>query len=121
MFNKIKKGDKVQIMAGKDRLKRTGQGQKTDKSNQGKVLQVLKSEGKIVVEGLNLHVKHVRPKRSGEKGQKISYPAPMDISNVMVVCPKCGNPTRLGFRLLDTDKKSEKKARLCRKCKEVID
>ena len=121
MITKIKTGDKVQIITGKDKTKRTAKGDKTDKANIGKVVQVFKNEDKIVVEGLNLRIKHVRPKKMGESGQKVSYPEAMAVSNVMLVCPKCSKPTRVGFKILDTDKKGSKKIRICRKCNEAID
>ena len=81
----IKKGDKVKIIAGKD------------KGKIGKVLQVFMSRNKVSVEGLNLLIKHMRPKKQGEKGQRIEFPAPMDMSNMMLVCPHCGKPTRVAM------------------------
>lgn len=102
---KIKKSDKVKIMVGKDRGK------------EGKVLQVFPEEKKIVIEGLNLVVKHMRPRRSGEKGQRIQFPAPLQAAKVLLVCSKCAKPTRVGHKILE----SGKKVRICRKCKEVID
>ncbi len=101
---KIKKGDKVKIIAGKDK----GKG--------GKVLQVMPEKNKVVVEGLNLLIKHVKPRRAGEKGQRIQFPAPLDISNIMLVCPKCNKQTRVGYKILE----NKKKVRLCKKCKEII-
>ncbi|PIR93708.1 50S ribosomal protein L24 [Candidatus Falkowbacteria bacterium CG10_big_fil_rev_8_21_14_0_10_39_11] len=118
---KIRKGDKVQIMAGKDRVKKTSGGDKTTKSNQGKVMQVLPEFDKVVVESLNEQVKHLRPRRDGETGQKITYSSPIDISNVMLICPKCSKPTRVGSKMLETDSKGKKKIRICKKCKEAID
>ncbi|MBU1131656.1 50S ribosomal protein L24 [Patescibacteria group bacterium] len=118
---KLKKGDKVQIIKGKDRVKRSKSGEKLAKGNQGKILQVVAEKGKIVVEGLNLRFKHMRPKKEGEKGQRLQFPAAMDTSNVMLVCPKCSKPTRVGYILLASDAKGKKKARICKKCKEAID
>lgn len=112
---KIRKNDKVQIIKGKDRVK------KDKKSNQGKVIQTLPSDDKIVVEGLNLRFKHLKPKREGEKGERIQMPAPIKIENVMLVCPKCHKATRVGYKVLNTDVKGNKKVRICKKCKEVID
>ncbi len=100
---KIKTNDKVKIVAGKDRGK------------EGKVIQVFPSAGKIVVEGLNIMKKHLRPKNRGEKGQIIELAAPFYAANALVICEKCGKPTRIGYRL-DGDKKK----RICRKCKEFI-
>ena len=107
---KIKKSDSVKIMSGKDRGKT------------GKVLQVLVAREKVVVEGLNLRYKHMRPRKQGEKGQRIMYPAPVHVSNVMLVCPKCSKPTRVGFKVLDdrTELSREKKQRVCKKCKTTI-
>ncbi len=98
-MNHIKKNDKVKIMRGKDRGK------------EGKVIQVLIKEDRVVVEGLNLRYKHKKPTRSGEKSQRIEFPAPMNISNVMLICPKCSKPTRVGFEGTKKDK-----VRKCKKC-----
>lgn len=95
----IKKGDNVKIITGKDRGKK------------GKVLQVLSEKHLVVVEGLNLRVKNVRPRRSGEKGQVIRFNAPLQVSNVMVVCGKCGKPTRVRYR-----SEGAKNVRVCRHC-----
>ncbi|MDP3899503.1 MAG: 50S ribosomal protein L24 [bacterium] len=101
----IKSGDKVIIIAGKD------------KGKKGKVLQVFPKRGLVSVEGLNLLIKHMRPRREGEKGQRIEFPAPLNSSNLMVVCPKCAKQARVGYKILE----SKKKVRICKKCKEVID
>lgn len=84
---KIKKGDQVVIMAGKDRGKR------------GKVIQILASQDRVVVEGANLIKRHRKPRKEGEKGERIERPAPMHVSNVMLVCPETGKPTRVGYRI----------------------
>lgn len=109
---KIKKGDNVKILVGKDRGKH------------GKVLQIIKSDKvdtHLVVEGLNLHYKHLRPKREREKGQRIMFPAPLNISDVMLICPKCGKTTRVNFKLIkNSETTREKKQRFCNKCKSVI-
>jgi large subunit ribosomal protein L24 len=109
----IKKEDKVKILTGKDR----------DKI--GKVLQVLPVRRKVSVEGLNLLIKHLRPRRQGEKGQRIEFPAFIDASNVALICPKCGQATRVGYKIIkievaDQGQKS-KKFRVCQKCKEIIE
>lgn len=100
----IKKGDKVKILAGKDSGKT------------GKVLQIFKDKNKVSVEGANLMFKNMRPKKQGEKGQRIQFPAAMQISNVELICPKCGKSTRGGFKILDNGKK----VRICKKCQEII-
>lgn len=109
---KIKTGDKVKILTGKDAGK------------EGKVLQVFVSKNKASVEGLNLAIKHLRPRRQGEKGQRIEFPAPVSISNLFLVCPKCGKGTRIGFKISEEmvdGKKNSKKERICKKCGKNID
>jgi len=96
---KIKKGDTVLIISGKDR------------GRKGKVLESFPKESRILVEGINLRKKHQRPRRAGEKGQIITLPAPIDISNVKLICSKCGKPTRVGFKIVES-----KKFRICKKC-----
>jgi large subunit ribosomal protein L24 len=98
-MNRIKKDDQILIIKGKDRGKR------------GKVLEVLPREGKVVVEGLNLRKKHVRPKKGNEKGQVVEIPAAIQESNVMLICPKCGKPAKVGAKIIE-----KKKYRLCKKC-----
>ncbi len=107
----IKKGDKVTILAGKD------------KGKTGKVLQVFPNRERVSVEGLNLLIKHMRPRREGEKGQRIEFPAPMNISNLMLVCPKCSKPARVSYKTVKGDKgdKGNKKFRVCKKCDQVVD
>ncbi|HOZ56072.1 MAG: 50S ribosomal protein L24 [Parcubacteria group bacterium ADurb.Bin316] len=111
---KIKKNDKVSIIAGKDRGKT------------GKVLQIFTNRNRASVEGLNLLIKHMRPRRQGEKGQRIEFPAPIDMSNLALVCPHCGRATRVGYKYTtiegsDKKEKQKKKNRVCQKCKELID
>lgn len=105
----IKKNDKVKILAGKDRGKT------------GKVLQVLPKEKKISVEGLNLLIKHLRPRRQGEPGQRIEFPSFIDASNVILVCSKCGRPTRVAHKVIKAEGKKDRKVRVCKKCKDIIE
>jgi len=100
---KVIKGDLVLITAGKD------------KGRTGKIMKALPKEDKVLVEGINLKKKHVRPKRDGEKGQVVEIPAVLDISNVKLICPKCGKVTRVGYKI---DK--EVKKRVCKQCKQEI-
>jgi large subunit ribosomal protein L24 len=97
---KIKKNDQVKILAGKDRGKT------------GKVLRVLSGEEKVVVESINIVKKHVRPRREGEKGQRVEVPGKVSLSNVMLVCPKCGKAARIGYKVTE-----KSKLRICKKCK----
>jgi large subunit ribosomal protein L24 len=90
---KIKTGDTVKIMAGKDSGK------------QGKVLQVFPKLNRAVVEELNLSVRHLKSRRRGEAGQKITFPAPIQISNLQLISPKTGNSGRVGWKIIDRDGK----------------
>ncbi|MCR4322992.1 MAG: 50S ribosomal protein L24 [Candidatus Azambacteria bacterium] len=100
---KVKKGDKVIITAGKDRGK------------SGKIMQAIPSDGAVVVQSLNMRKVHIRPKKQGEKGQIISKESPLDVSNVMLICPQCSKPTRVGYQV-----SKGSKSRVCKKCKETI-
>ncbi|MFA6553219.1 MAG: 50S ribosomal protein L24 [Patescibacteria group bacterium] len=100
----LKKNDTVQIITGKDRGKK------------GKVLQTFPQSNKVVVEGMNMMAKNVRPKKMGEKGQVVRYNAPVHASNVLLFCSKCNKPVKVGF----TRSKDGKKIRICRKCKQNI-
>ncbi|MFH0828612.1 MAG: 50S ribosomal protein L24 [Candidatus Kerfeldbacteria bacterium] len=100
---RIKKDDTVQIMTGKDRGKR------------GKVLQVFPELNRIVVENLNIMTKNVRARREREKGQKIQFAAPVNYSNVQLVCGKCSKVTRPAVKNVNG-----KKTRVCAKCHEVL-
>jgi len=112
---KIKKNDTVKILSGKD------------KGKTGKVLKVLIStksnnQHKVVVEGLNLRFKHTKAKREGEKGQRVMFPFPLNISKVVLICPKCGEPVRVAYKILAQapETSREKKQRICKKCQAVI-
>lgn len=95
---KIKTGDQVLILTGKDA------GQK------GKVLQVLPAEQRLVVEGVNQMTKNVRARRERETGQRVQFNAPIHISNVMLIDPKTGHPTRVGSTTVG-DKKVRRSVR----------
>lgn len=100
---KIKKGDTVLIISGKYRGKT------------GKVLRAFPKERKILVEGVNLVKKHQRPRRTGEKGQIIQIPKPIDVSNAKLICPKCKKATRVGYKIIE-----KIKYRICKKCGKEI-
>jgi large subunit ribosomal protein L24 len=100
---KIKKGDNILIISGKD------------KGKTGKVLRAFPKMGKILAEGLNLRKKTVRPKREGEKGQIISQPFSFNVSNAKMVCPRCGKATRVGYKI-----DNKEKHRICKKCQSII-
>ncbi len=105
---KIKTGDKVKVLSGKDSGKT------------GKVVQVLndKSTNKsfVVVEGVNILKKHMRARRQGEKGQIIELPAPINCSNVMLIDGKSGKPSRVGYKMEGKEKK-----RIAKKSGEYIE
>lgn len=96
----VKTGDNVVILTGKDRGK------------QGKVMQVSPSEGKVIVEGVNIVSKHVKPRKMGEAGGIIKAESALYAEKVQLICPKCGRPTRVGHMI---DNKG-KKVRVCKKC-----
>ena len=89
---KIKTGDKVKIMVGKD------------KGRTGKVTKAFPKSGKIIIEGLNLSKKHLRPKKEGEKGQIAEIPKPLGVSRVRLICPSGSKPARVGFARIDGKK-----------------
>jgi large subunit ribosomal protein L24 len=96
---KVKKGDTVKVRRGKDRGK------------MAKVLRVWPQEGRLMVEGLNVVTKHVRPRKEGEKAARVQISAPLRIDNVQVVCGECGKATRVGI-----EQREGKRTRLCKKC-----
>jgi len=89
---KIKKGDQVEVISGKDRGKR------------GVVLVVVPSTQKVIVKGANMMKHHMKAKRDGQQGERIEKEAPIHISNVMMVCPETNKPTRIGYRIEGTEK-----------------
>ena len=101
----IKKGEEVEVISGKDRGKR------------GEVLKVDPKEDQVIVEGVNIVHRHMRPTQDMPQGGIIENEAPIHISNVQLVCPGCGERSRTGKRELDTGKK----VRYCKKCDEIID
>ena len=95
----IRKDDKVVVISGKD------------KGKEGKVLIANPKAGKLVVEGVNVATKHQKPRKQGEEGGIIKVETPIYACKVMVVCPKCGKPTRVAHKL-----DGDKKVRVCKKC-----
>jgi len=100
---KLKKDDNVLVISGKDR------------GRKGKILEVIPKKGRIVVEGMNIHKKHRKPKSQGQKGEVIEAAASFDASNVKIICTKCTKPVRVGRKVT-----AEKKYRVCKKCGEEI-
>ena len=90
----IRKDDKVVVLSGKD------------KGKEGKVLSVNPKAGKVVVEGVNVASKHMKPRKQGDQGGIIKMETPIYACKVMVVCPKCGKPTRCGYKILEDGSKT---------------
>jgi len=106
----IKKGDTVLIIAGKDRGK------------QGIVSRALPQVNKVIVEGLNIAKKHIRPQGQTRQGGIIEKAMPLQVSNTMLICTECGKPTRVAHdrRPMGTDQKV-RSVRVCKKCQKVIE
>jgi len=100
---KIRKGDKVKVIYGKD------------KGKEGMVERVYRKQNKVLIFGVNLYKKHVKKSEQFPNGGIIEVPRPLDVSKVMLICPKCKKPTRVGFK-----KEDKKKFRFCKKCKSKI-
>ncbi|MGA8848715.1 MAG: 50S ribosomal protein L24 [Dehalococcoidia bacterium] len=102
---KIRKNDTVVIVAGKDNGKR------------GKVRHALPDKERVIIEGANMIKRHSRARGAARQAGIIELEAPIHVSNVMLVCEKCGKPTRVSFSFLADGKK----VRICNSCREVID
>ena len=96
---KIKKGDTVQVLSG------------NDKGKKGEVLEVIPKTQKVIVKGVNIRKKHVKPRKQGEEGGIIPVECSIHSSKVNVVCPKCGKPARVGYVM-----EGDTKVRVCKKC-----
>ena len=97
---KVKKGDTVKILSG------------NDKGKTGEVIEIMPTSEKIMVKGINIRKKHVKPRKQGEEGGIIQLECAIHISKVSVVCPKCSKPTRIGIKM----DKDNNKIRFCKKC-----
>lgn len=109
MKAKIRKGDQVMVISGRDE----------DKGKKGEVIKVLPVPGRVVIQGINMRVKHqskVQAQGRSVAPGKIRFEAPVHISNVMLVCPKCGKPTRISI-----SRNGDDVQRVCKQCDEVID
>jgi large subunit ribosomal protein L24 len=101
----IKKNDTVVVMSGRE------------KGKQGRVLSVYPSKDSLLIEKINMIKRHMKPTRTYTQGGIIEKEAPIHVSNVMLVCPKCNKPTRVG----NTALQGGRKVRVCKKCREVMD
>ncbi len=102
----IKTGDTVILLTG----------DKKDRKKTGKVLEVSPSEGKVIVEGINIVKKHVKPRKAGDPSGIIETESAIYASKVQLVCPKCGKATRVGTKIYEDGKKD----RMCKKCGETF-
>ena len=102
---KIKKGDTVLVISGNYTGKK------------GKVRKVITEDNRIIVEGINMRKLHKKPRKSGEPGGILEKELPVPISKVKLVCPSCGEPTRVGFMFME----DRRKVRHCKKCNEIIE
>jgi large subunit ribosomal protein L24 len=101
---KIKKGDTVKILYGKDSGKT------------GKVLRVVDKESKIVVDGVNVYKKHIKGDGQKRTSEIVEVVKPMNVAKVMIVCPECSKTTKIGMKIIDG-----KKMRICKKCGKVFE
>ncbi len=102
---KIGKGDTVQVISGDGRGKR------------GKVLKVFPKDNRVIVEGVNFIVRHTRPTRVNQQGGRLEKEAPLNVSNLMLICPSCDNPARAKIRR----QADGTRLRKCHRCGEVIE
>jgi large subunit ribosomal protein L24 len=100
---KLKKGDKIIITSGKDRGKK------------GRIEKIFPKNGKVLIPGLNLFKRHMKKKDEKNPGGIIEFSRPLPICNVVLICSRCGKPTRVGYK-----RGGEENSRFCRKCKTVI-
>ncbi len=101
---KIKKGDRVKVLLGKDR------------GREGMVKMVLPKEKKVLVEGINLVKKHIKSRGKDKPGGILEIEQPILVSKVAVICPECKKPTRVGYQITS----ESKKIRICRHCKNLL-
>lgn len=105
----VRRNDQVLVLAGEYRGKK------------GKVLKIFPSEDRVIVEGVNFINRHMRPSQTMPQGGIIKKEAPINASNVMVICPKCNTPTKTRHEFLGKENKnSRNKARVCKNCGEMI-
>jgi large subunit ribosomal protein L24 len=105
-MSSIKKNDKVEVLSGRE------------KGRQGKVLKIFKEKDTALIERVNMVKRHTKPGgKAGQQGGIVEKEAPLKLSKLVLVCPKCSKTTRIGYRFLD----SGDKVRFCKKCSEQLD
>jgi len=100
---KLLKNDEVKVVAGKD------------KGKTGKIEKVFTKEGKVLLEGINQYKRHMKSRMQGEASQILTITKPLPVANVQLVCPKCKELTRVGYKI-----EKDKKFRICKKCKSEV-
>ncbi len=100
---KIRKGDKVKIIYGKDR------------GREGKVERVYRKSQRVLIPGINIYKKHIKKNEKMPQGGRVDIPRPIAVSKVMLICPRCNKPTRVGYLI-----EKGKKFRFCKKCRSKI-
>jgi large subunit ribosomal protein L24 len=100
---KIKKGDKVKVMVGKD------------KGKEAVIERVYSAKNKVLLPKVNIFKKHIKKSEKMPQGGLVEVERPLDVSKVMLMCPKCNQPARTGYVI-----KNEKKSRMCKRCKSII-
>ena len=96
---KLRKGDNVMVLSG------------NDKGKTGEILDIIPKTQKVIVKGVNIRKKHVKPRKAGEEGGIIPSEYPIHSSKVNIICPKCGKTSKIGYKVEDG-----KKVRICKKC-----
>lgn len=100
---RFRKGDEIIVTRGKDLGKK------------GKIEKVFPKTGKVLISGINLYKRHLKPRGQGKPGGIVDITKPMPVSNVALICPRCGQRARVGYKLLEKTKR-----RICRKCREEL-
>lgn len=100
---KLKKGDKVTVITGKD------------KGQEGTIERTYKKSNKVLIPTVNMYKKHVKKNEQMPQGGVVDLPRPLGVSKVMLICSKCNKPTRIGYKI-----EGDKKQRICKKCQSII-
>ena len=100
---KLKQGDKVKVIAGKN------------KGEEATIERVYKKSNKVLLPGVNMYKKHVKKNEQMPQGGVVDLPRPLDVSKLMLICPNCNKQTRVGYKI-----EGEKKQRICKKCESAI-
>ncbi len=100
---KIRKGDKIKVMAGKD------------KGRDGVIDRVYPKSNRVLIQKINIYKKHIKKSEKMPQGGVVEVPRPLNVSKIMLVCPKCGKVTRVGYKV-----EKDKKYRVCKKCESKI-